>query len=230
MSELKYLRRKGTLFKYCYLAFQDHFENEEELTDWYERIESNEKKNAFLRAASYYLALVKNGDRHVNISGSDPVVEYFTNTYKYVAIFSLIESLSNLRHIDFYEYLRKKETGTKFPISTEELEKKYRVYKQDYGAIRRCIGLFKNLSRERQQLLVSKLKVKNTAASIENFAKYLYRLRSKFVHEADLIHEVSKNTWMGFEGKNLVVCSLSITDAMQFFEEDLLAWCQKKET
>ena len=227
MSELQYLNRKGTLFEYCYLAFQDHFKDEKDLNSWYERIKSNEKKNAFLKVAPYYLALVKNGDWYVNIPDSHQVVEYFTNTYKFVVIFSLIESLSNLHHIDFYEYLRKKETGTKCPISKEELKKQYQKYKQDYGSMRRCIGFFKNLSNDRQQILVSKLEVQNTKASIEDFAKYLYELRSKFLHEANLIHQVSKNPWLGPEGKNVIVCSLSVTDAMQFFEEGLLAWCQK---
>lgn len=85
--------------------------------------------------------------------------------------------------------------------------------------------VFGNLSKERQQLLDSKLKVDGQSASIEDFAKYLYRIRSKFVHEADLTHQVSAATWMGFEGNKLVVCSLSIEDTMQFFEEGLLTWC-----
>ena len=230
MSDLKYLGRKNTLFKYCYLALHDHFKSEQDFNTWYERIESDEKKNIFLKVASYYLALVKNGDWHVSIPNAQPIVEYFTNTFKYVAIFSLIESLSNLHHIDFYQYLERKETQATFPISRDELKRKYGLYKQDYGALRRCIGFFRNLTNERQHDLVSKLEVKNTEASIESFAKYLYTLRSRFVHEAELIHQVSNHPWIGHEGKNLIVCILSIADAMQFFEEGLLAWGNKNET
>jgi hypothetical protein len=230
MSDLKYLGRKDTLLKYCYLALRDHFKSDEDFNIWYERIESDKKKNTLLKVAPYYLALVKSGDWHVSIPNAQSVVEYFTNTFKYIAIFSLIESLSDLRHIDFYQYLERKETQTLFPISKDELKRKYDLYKQDYGAIQHCVGFFRNLSNERQQALVSKLEVKNTEASIEHLAKYLYGLRSRFVHDAELIHQVSNHTWLGFEGKKLVICSLSIADAMQFFEEGLLAWCNKSET
>jgi hypothetical protein len=225
MSELKYIKQKNTLLPYCFLALKGHFESEEEFVSWYEQIPSEGKKNKFLKVASYYLALVKSGDWHVDIPGSQPVVEYFTNTFKYIAIFSLIESLSELHHIDFYQYLGRKETKTEFPLTKQSLDKHYQGYKEEYGAIRRCIEFFENLSPERKRLLVSKLKVNRQQGSIEELAKYLYRIRSRFVHEAEFTHQASGSTWMGYDGNKLIVCSLSITDAMQFFEEGLLVWC-----
>jgi len=227
MSELKYIKKKDTLFPYCYLALKDHFESKDEFASWYEGISTDDKKNKLLKVAPYYLALVKSGDWHVDIPKSQPVVEYFTNTFKYIAIFSLIESLSNLRHIDFYQYLERKETKTEFPLTKKALSNRYREYKEEYGSIRRCVEFFENLSPERQRILVSKLEVDRQQGSIEELAKYLYRIRSQFVHEVDFAHQVSGNTWMGFEGNKLVVCSLSITDTMRFFEEGLLVWCKR---
>jgi hypothetical protein len=58
MSDLKYLKRKETLFKYCYLAVKEHFESEDHFNKWFEGIGSDQKKNTFLKVASYYLALL----------------------------------------------------------------------------------------------------------------------------------------------------------------------------
>jgi hypothetical protein len=229
-ANLKYLRRKDVLLRYCYEGLRDQFSSEAELGMWYEQIETDEKKNLFLKVAAYYAALVKSGDWHVTLQGSDPVVDYFTNSYKFIAIFSLIESLSELKYVDFYQYLGRKDAGARFPIKRRDLDGLYRRYKKDYGAIQRCIEFFEGLSPKRKKSLVSKLKVDGAEPSIENFAKYLYQLRSKFVHEAELVHPVSAGTWMGFEGKKVTVCSLSLTDTMQFFEEGLLSWFQPKET
>lgn len=226
MSKLKYLRKKDKLFHYCYLAVKDHFGSEDELNRWFENLTSDEKKNAFLKVAPFYLALVKKGDWHVEIPNSNSVIEYLTNTYKYIAIISLIESLTAIKHVDFYNYLTMRRTKTNFPIDAQELKDKYRLYNEEYGAVRRCIGFFKCLSKDRQKELIGKLEIKNSTPSIENFAKYLYRLRSDFVHNAELVHEMSNMPTFGYDGGKIVVCYLSITDAMSFFEEGLLAWCQ----
>lgn len=226
MKRLKYLNRKDTLFDYCYLAVKDHFKSKDDLNLWYANLASDEKRNAFLKVAPYYLALVKSGDWHVDIPDSNPVISYFTNTYKYITIISLIESLTTAKHIDFYDYLIRRRTKTKFPINKDELKKNHRLYKEEFGAFRRCVGFFKLLPKKRQLELVAKLEAKSGVPSIENFVKYLYRLRSEFVHQAELIHEMSGSPTFSYDGKNIVVCYLSITDAMEFFEEGLLAWCQ----
>ena len=226
MNKLKYLHRKDTLFDYCYLAVEDHFKSRDDLNLWYENLSSDEKRNAFLKVASYYLALVKKGNWHVDIPDSNPVIGYFTNTYKYIAIISLIESLTTAKHVDFYNFLIMKRTKTNFPINDQELKEKYRLYNEEFGAFRRCVGFFNLLPKKRQKELVGKLEVKGGTPSIENFVKYLYRLRSEFVHQAELIHEMSGTPTIEYDGKNFVVCYLSITDVMEFFEEGLLAWCQ----
>lgn len=227
MRSLKYLKRRDTLFPYCYQALQGRFESIEELDGWYRSLASDEKRNSFLKVASYYLALVKKGDWHVSIPESDPVIEYFTNTFKYISIISLIESLSDAKHRDFYSYLVMRKTGTRFPLEKAALTASYRRYSKEYGSIRRCIGFFKNLSKSRQQALVSKLEAKEVRPTIENFVKYLYQLRSEFVHRAELVHEMSRIPTLSAFGDRMVVCYLSIEDAMEFFEEGLIAWCEK---
>ena len=157
MGKLKYLNRKEAIFKYCFEGLRDQFASQQELDEWFQRIESDEKKDLFLRVASYYAALVKCGDWHVTLPGSDPVIGYLTNSYKYMAIFSLIESLSDLNYVDFYQYLERKDTGAQFPLDKKDLDGLYRRYKKEYGAIRRCIAFFEGLSPRRKNTLVSKL-------------------------------------------------------------------------
>lgn len=227
MAKLSYLRRKNVLFNYCYLAVQDHFDSVETLENWFSQLPSDEKRDAFLKVAPYYLALVKMGDWVVNIPDSNPIIGYFTNTFKYIALMSLIESLTDRSFVDFYSYLVRKTTGTVFPLDKSEITEMYRAYNDEFGSIRRCIDFFKGLPQARQNALVKKLDARGENPTIENFVKFLYKIRSEFVHRAELVHEISGGpTVSRFENK-LVICSLSMEDAMEFFEEGLIAWCQK---
>lgn len=225
MKDIRYLKDKDKFLKYAYLALADHFPLYDDFINYFNTIKTDEQKNLFLKTASFYLFLVKKGDWYVDIPDSTKVIDYLTNTYKYVSIFSLIESLSEIEHKDFYEYLGEETSQVKFPINNSGLNDYYKKYKDDFGSIKRCISFFKALSQDMQNDLISKLKVRNgTKPTIEKFAKYLYELRSKFVHEAKLVLQMSGGTTVSRWGKKLVVCDLSIKDAMMFFEEGLLSY------
>lgn len=229
MKDLRYLLAKDKFREHAYLALGNHFVSRDAFVNYFNAIKTNELKNLFLRTASFYLFLVKGGDWVVDVPGSDPVVDYFTNTYKYVAIFSLIESLSEEKLIDFYEFLTR--WNVEFPIiNKSKLEQHYREYKREFGSIRRCVSFFAALSHERQYDLISRLDVKGTDATIENLAKYLYEMRSKFVHEAELVLHMSEGTSISRRGNKLLECNLSIKDAMIFFEEGLITHFQTTET
>lgn len=222
-KDLRYLHDRDKFLEYAYLALRDHFNSREEFEEYFESIESDEKKSLFLRTASFYLFMVKSGDWVVDVAGSNPIIDYFTNTFKYVAIFSLIESLSEEKFIDFYQFITTKKFGIQLPISDRTgLDYVYEKYKEKFGSIKRCISFFRALSPERQQMLVSLLKVNGSHPSIENLAQYLYDLRSRFVHEAELVHPISQGTMVSRKGEKLIVCTLSIKDAMLFFEEGLI--------
>jgi hypothetical protein len=223
MNDLRYLEAKDTFLDRAYLALKDYFSSRHDFDKYFDAIKEDERKNLFLRTALFYTLLVKCGDWVVDVPGSDKVVDYLTNTYKFVTIFSLIESLSEENFIDFYQFLTRRKSRVEFPISDQStLDKHYEEYKQEYGAIRRCISFFKALSVERQRVLLSRFEVKGADATIENLAKYLYEMRSKFVHEAALVLHMSEGVTIGMQGTKIVVCNLSIKDAMLFFEEGLL--------
>jgi len=223
-TDLRYLMAKETFIEYAYSATGGLFACRDEFIRFYESIRPDARKNLFLKTASFYLFLVKRGRWIVDIPGSDSGTNYLANTYKYVGIFSLIESLLGENFIDFYQYLVARRTAVSFPITDKGVLKGlYSRYKSKFGSTQRCISFFRALDPERQEDLISKLKVDETRPSIENLAKFLYDLRSKFVHKGELVLDMTDGTSMHRRGKKVVRCTLSIEDACTFFEEGLIA-------
>ena len=164
MKDQRYLYAKDKFFEYYFQALKNHFSNKEDFTSFFKAIENDDQKNLFLKTASFYLFLVKKGDWFVDIDGSDKRVDYLTDTYKYIAIFSLIESLQEREFMDFYSFLVRRKNNVK--------------------------------------------------PTIENLSKYLYNLRSKFLHEAELIVNISGRKTISRYGKEVVICKLSIKNLM----------------
>jgi hypothetical protein len=223
MTDLRFLDAKDTFSERAYLALKNQFPSGDAFDAYFNGIKDDEQKNLFLKTATFYLLLVKCGDWVVTVPNSDKVIDYLTNTYKYVAIFSLIESLSREQFVDFYQFLIRLKSRVEFPIADRAtLYEHYEKYKQEFGSIRRCVSFFKALSPQRQRELLSRFEVKGSDPTIENLAKYLYEMRSKFVHEAALVLHMSDGMSIGMQNGKIIVCSLSINDAMQFFEEGLV--------
>lgn len=124
---MTYLANKDAFMEYSYLALQNLFASRNEFNSFFDAIKSDKQKNLFLKTASFYLFLVKHGDWIYDIQGViDKRTDYLTDTYKYIAIFSLIESLNSKRFIDFYDYLIRSESDIKFPIENKaELDRHY---------------------------------------------------------------------------------------------------------
>jgi len=228
LKDQRYLCAKDKFLEYSFQALQDHFDTKGDFLSFFEAIENNEQKNLFLKTASFYLFLVKKGDWFVDIPDFNKRVDDLTDTYKYIAIFSLIESLQEKEFMDFYSFLVRRKTKVNFPINDKkELEQWYRKYKSEFGSIHQSIQFFKALSAKRKVDLKKNLDVKNVKPTIENLSKYLYNLRSKFVHEAELVVNMSGRTTFSRYGKKLVICKLSLIKLMEFFEEGLISYFRK---
>ena len=231
MKDKRYLYAKDKFLEYSYLALQNCFANKDEFISFFETIENDEQKNLFLKTASFYLFLVKKGDWFVDIPNSDKRVDYLTDTYKYIAIFSLIESLQEKEFMDFYSFLVRRKNNIKFPINDKkELDKWYRQYKREFGSIHQSVQFFKALSVQSKADLIKNLEVKKVKPTVENLSKYLYNLRSKFVHEAELIVNMSGTTTISRYAKEIVICKLSLRKLMGFFEEGLVIYFSSLKT
>jgi len=127
--------------------------------------------------------------------------------------------------MDFYSFLVRRKTNVKFPINDKkELELWYRKYKHEFGSIHQSVKFFKALSAQKKADLIKNLEVKNINPTIDNLSKYLYNLRSKFVHEAELVVNMSGRTTLSRCGKKVVICKLSLRKLMDFFEEGLITF------
>jgi len=110
-KDLRYLDAKDKFLEYAFLAIGQHFDSRADFNRYFNSID-DVRKSLFLRTASFYLFLVKRGDWIVDVPCSDMDVGYLTNTYKYIGIFSLIESLSDEKFIDFYQLFARQLAGT----------------------------------------------------------------------------------------------------------------------
>jgi hypothetical protein len=120
-------------------------------------------------------------------------------------------------------YLIRRKTNVEFPINDKKkLEQLYSNYKQEFGSVQLSNNFFNSLSPKSKTELIENLEVRGTTPSIDNLSKYLYNLRSKFVHEAQLVVNMSGRTTVSKYGNKFAVCRLSLNKLMAFFEEGLI--------
>jgi hypothetical protein len=231
MIDMRYMAAKDKFLKYSYLALKSHFTRRKEFSDYFKSITTDEDKNLFLKTASFYLFLVKRGDWLIKIPGLHKRIDYLTDTYKYIAIFSLIESLHCEQFIEFYEYLVRKKSNVTFPIKNkEELNGYFRQYKSEFGAVQQSMRFFKSLADKYQSTILKKLEIADSKATIDDLSKYLYHVRSQFVHEAKLIVNMSGVATFSKHGGKYVISTLSLEDLMFFFEKGLIAHFNSRQS
>jgi len=189
---LRYLQHEDTYLPTALTALSAQFQSIEQANMFYRRIASDTRKNQFLRGALTYHYLVKCGDWTVDAPDCNPVIDYFTNSYKIVGIFAVIESLSDENYQDFYGWLRQHK-AISLPIpDVETLDRLHGEYKKIFGSIRRCATFFERLPTARQVELRRAVEIERTpVASIKKLAEFLYMVRSKFVHEAEVVLQLS---------------------------------------
>jgi hypothetical protein len=125
MNGKKYRYLDDQIFKNdTYQALSSQFEDEKHFEKFYSSLKDDKTKDEFLRIGTAYLFFVKCGDWHVNVERSNPVIEYFTNSFKLVSLLAVAESVDKKRYIDFFEWLNKKKNKQLFPIENREDLKK----------------------------------------------------------------------------------------------------------
>ena len=219
----RYLRNEASYKPDAYAVLKPHFSGKRAFERFYAAIPES-RRNDFLRVCASYRYLAKHGDWKIKVRGVNSVIDYLTNSYKLVAVFSLIESLSALEYRDFYQWIIAKDRNLSFPIEDRRtLDALYREYKVSYGAIRRCEKFFLSLPLEEQRLLCGSVTLnKKPTAEIKGLAEYLYRLRSNFVHNGKPVLEIGGPIYV-ISKKGLVHCSLTVAAVFRAFELGLLA-------
>jgi len=210
----------------AFAVFATRFADRAAFDAFYATLRKQEVRDEFLRIASFYRFLVKEGDWRITVPGFDPVIDYLTNSYKLIAIFSLIESFSALEHEDFYEWLLHQESASVYPIQDQTaLAELYLKYKESFGAIRRCVAFFDRLPSQLQQRLCDAIYIKDQPiVSIKKLAEFLYNLRSKFVHEGKLVLAVSESSNYSLGKKGVIQSTLTMTTLHEAFEVGVLEY------
>jgi hypothetical protein len=223
-------------YKYCdddvykddaYQALSSQFENRQKFESFYSSLNNSEAKDEFLRVGSSYLFFVKNGDWHVHVPRSDSKIDYFTNSFKLVALLAIIESLSEKKNVDFFFWLSGKDRKSSFPIDRSRLSTLYDEYKREYGSIRRCKSFFANLSVSTKDKLCKSISISGKPVdSIEKVTEMIYKVRSRFAHESDATLEISNSMCFSKENNKSVVWNLPMQLLQSSFEEGVMAHFQ----
>lgn len=225
VEDLRYLEKKDHFLDLVFSVFEKYFNNDRKAFEkYFEAIPDDALKNLFLRIGSFYKYLVKDGKFTFSDQKLDFGMAYINESYKYMAIFSLIEALYEKdQYIDFYQYLVRKKTKLKYPIENRnELDSLYEDYKKEFGAIRNAIQFFERLDANTSQMLMRKLKIKDKEASIKELANALYYMRSEFVHAAKFILSFGKIITVSRVGKKLLINDLSLAGLEHIFEQGFL--------
>lgn len=221
----RYIADEETYKEDAYQALESNFCSRDAFEQFYVSIANTASRNEFLRVSTFYLFFVKQGDWHVSIERSNPVIDYITNSFKLVGVFSLIESLSGKNYKDFYQWLCAEPERHIFPISNlQALSQLNDRYKKKYGAIRRCKAFFENLPRTSQKALCKAIRKDGKAlTSITEVANLLYGARSEFVHAAELVLQVGGVTNFSKQGAKNFQSDLSMEVLLKSVEEGILA-------
>jgi hypothetical protein len=199
-----------------------HFDSEKSLESFYWSIPTQEERAQLLDVCAKYRYMVKEGDWVSTVNNESRVVDYLTNSNKLLTIFALIESLSKVKHVEFFDWL--KLHGT-FPIDSKKvLNELHQQYKVKHGSIKKVVKFFERLSTDHQAKLCGLLtKHRQPLENIKKLAQFLYDMRSKFAHECKLAVSLHSNDHIQYQGKDLVLIKITIADIMEAFELGLIA-------
>ncbi len=224
-SEYLYLKNAEHFLTEIAAVWTRHLQSDEALRELFEAIATEEEKDLFLRIGAFYRYLIVEGSFRFAKKEWNDGMSYVDDTYKYVAIFSLIEALETPPdYKDFYQWIQsKKDTAlplNKKPMSV--LDHMYQNYKACHGSIQAAVRFFERLDPDDQALIEKKLKVHGTSPSPKKLSQLLYDMRSKFVHEARFILGFCPVTTVGTHNGSVLTNELTMDDLRTLFEHGFL--------
>ncbi|HIP68620.1 MAG TPA: hypothetical protein EYH06_08525 [Chromatiales bacterium] len=222
---LRYLKYSDRYLDEMSSIWDRHIQSKEKLCELFSAIGSEEEKDLFLRIGVFYKYLIIEGSYRFSDKTLNVGMSYVDDTYKYIAIFSLIEALETpAKYNDFYQWLQSKK-DLSFPVDQKPkavLDQKYQEYKKEYGSVRAAVRFFERLDNRDKATIGQKLQIRNKSVSLKEIAQLLYNLRSKFVHEAQFVLDFETATSVGSHNGNILVNKLTINDLRTLFERGFL--------
>ena len=224
--ELKYLKYTSDYLKHVFAVWAKYFHSNDDLKDFFERISAAHEKDLFLRVGSFYRFLVKEGRYQFESSEWNSGMSYIDDTYKYIAIFSLIEALdSPATHGDFYQWLQRNKNDIEMNFGKTVmavLNEAYKDYKSEHGATQAAVRFFSRLDPVDQEFIQKRLEIRAKQRSLKQLAQLLYDIRSQFVHRAHIVVNFGKETCVGRQNGQVMINKLSMEDLCMLFERGFL--------
>jgi hypothetical protein len=225
MPDMRYFEAKDKFLDYSWEVFVDYYDDRSDFESQFDQIPTDEDKNLFLKIASFYKFLVRDGRFVIDDSNGDDDAGYFDETYKFIAIMAFIETLyGDQQYIDFFQWLNmRKRRAEVFPIpNNTKLELLYDEYKQEYGASRKAENFFSSLDSKARNFLSARITIADKYEPVEELAKLMYTIRSEFVHSSRLILEFIRGGMLSRRRKKQIYSIIEFKDLMLLFEEGLL--------
>jgi hypothetical protein len=188
VKDLRYLKERDWFSNFAFQVFREYFPGRSAFDTFVDSIAADEEKSRFLKVASFYKFLVKDG--RFSVPGAEQA-KYFDETYRFLAICALIEWVEpRVRVKGFYSWVRK--SAAAFPIQgPQELKALHQQYKSQSPLVTKMVSFFRRLDGASKRELESSIKVHGQPMAIDDVARTLYGLRSEFMHDARLIVELS---------------------------------------
>jgi len=224
MPDMRYLDARGKFLKYAYDVLEPYFADFEGLERLFDAIPTDEEKNRFLKISSFYKFLIVDGRYCLYDNYAPTYVDYLDETYKFIALFALIEALyADDDYEEFFIWLMRKQKDAVFPIADRvKLQELYTQYKQVHGLTQKAIRFFNSFDEEDKEFLRQHITVKDHEPPIDALARSLYQMRSEFVHFARLIAELSPGTIFSTRQGKLMIIGLDLRGLSRLFEHGCL--------
>jgi hypothetical protein len=218
VKDLRYVQERDWFSGFAFQVFREYFPDRSAFDTFVDSIAADEEKSGFLKVASFYKFLVKDGRFSVP---EYEETKYFDETFRFLAICALIEWAEPRQRIEgFYGWLRKSLAA--FPIQgPEDLKALHEQYKSQSRLVTKMVSFFRRLDAASKRELESSIKVHGQPMPIDEVVTTLYGLRSKFMHDARLIVDLSgTKTWSArHPGREI---TLPLKRLERFFERAVL--------
>jgi hypothetical protein len=225
-DDFRYMDNEAHFLDQVAAVWGAHVSPEATLRALYDALPSDDEKNLFLRIGSSYRYLVKEGSFRFDVADWNQGMPFIDDTYKYVALFALIEALEiPATHLDFFQWLQSNHSNWTMPADAgmvEALEPLYCDYKREYGSTHAALTFFSRLDTSDQALIQERLQICNKDLSLKKLAQMLYDIRSQWVHQAKFVLWFSRGTTVGYHHDAVLTSSLSISDLTTLFEHGFL--------
>jgi hypothetical protein len=224
--DYRYIQNEKHFFNEVLAVWGRHVPQEAVLRRLFENLSSVEEKNLFLRVGAFYRYLVREGRFHFERDDLNNSMSFIDDTYKFIAIFALVEALEVANeHKDFYQWLEKETLVSEIDPNLgliRTLEPLYAKYKTEYGSRQAAVHFFSRLDDQDQQFIQSRLQLRGKTPSVQKLARILYDMRSKFVHEAQFVLGFGHLPSIVSHDKDIITNKMTISDLCTLFERGFL--------